>query len=185
MIAAKIREQCAIRKSGPQFVCPVQGERGFADAAKTFDHHDQHATRCAAGEHRIQLADFVIPAGKIRHRGRQLSGSLEGVTARGCLGGSGNTSSRTGTGSCDEHAQQAAVGAQRLITAARQLDGGWLVAVLDLAQVSLAVMHTGGKVGERKTVLGAEGTQTFPECSGRNAGFAGGPRLFHPDAASF
>jgi hypothetical protein len=46
-------------------------------------------------------------------------------------------------------------------------------------------MHASGKLGKRKTMLGTEGTQTFPECSGRNAGFAAGPRLFHPDAASF
>src|SRR5215469_5632721 len=79
----------------------------------------------------------------------------------------------------DQQAQQASLGAQRLVTAACELHRRRLVPGFDLAQVALAVMHERGKISEGKPSFGTQRAQAFPEGRGRYAGFADGLRFVH------
>ncbi len=98
-------------------------------------------------------------AGVLRRERRQARVGAGGAGVIGCAAGdSGGAADRIGGAGlrrarwCDQ-AQQLAVGAQDLVAAAGDVDGGALRAGLDLAQVPLAVVGLSGQVGERQTAL--------------------------------
>ncbi len=129
-----------------QLAPPVQGQRGLANPGWTTDHDDARAS----GEVGFKFVEVPLATSEVRDGHRELPRpDARSIPYLPSLDG--------------EELSQRPTGAKRVIAPNRNIPRRWLLAILDLAQVTFTVMNQPSESTEGEALLSTDPTQLGPE----------------------